>query len=452
MLYLVVVCCNAFYKIPANFKTIQKRKIENMKISNCFLGVFFALVVTGVCPMLQAEDSKPELKTSSTLDTKKLDETPILSNVEMSQLYLADGTGVDNMGAYSHHPHVIYHAGLLYATWSNHLQDEDGGGQRVLIRQSKDLGKTWVPPLSERPAVLFPQLSDWKKRSDKILDSDLTGTSNGFAVIDGCLYAVNEVLKIGIGYQQIGKGRLVRRINDDGTFGETFWIEPKAPEIPQGFPNYPDLSDPKFAEIGKKINVYLHDKQRKHLLTWDFKGERNTTTELEPGHTGSPPDRHALCEPTVSYQTPDGVLAMFWRDLGGRAKEDGAPSLRLYQSVSFDDGEHWSIPERTTIPNCNSRPCAGNLPDGTVYLLNNPISRKHLILSLSKDGKTFDRHWLVRRIDHPQRFQGLYKGNYQAAYQHACFAKDFLFVIYSVNKEDVELVRIPIQSLKYNSR
>ncbi len=380
-------------------------------------------------------------------ELEKLDSLPLIPNTETSLLYLADGTKPSDMGAYSHHPHVCYHAGRLYAVWSNHLQDEDHPGQRVLVRQSTDLGQTWVPSLGERPEILFPSLDDWKKNGDPLTVDNRTGTANGFAVVDGALYAINEVLPT-IFMQEEGVGRLARRINDDGTFGEIFWLETKAPIAPPGYPTYPDLSDPKYGVIGGKINAFLAEKTKKNLLSWDFHGPRNTTTELTGGLPGSPKDGHNLCEPTASYRTSDGILVTFWRDLGSNLRPEEGPSHRLYQSISRDGGDHWSLPERTAIPNANSRPCAGNLPDGTVYLINNPASRKHLVLSLSRDGRLFDRSWLIRRVDGKMRFDGLYKGSYAAAYQHACLGGDFLFVIYSVNKEDVEICRIPLGSLE----
>jgi hypothetical protein len=349
------------------------------------------------------------------------------------------------MGAYSHHPHVRYHAGRLYAIWSNHLQDEDYPGQRVLIRQSTDFGKTWHPDLSERPDILFPCLDNWKKNGDSITDDNRTGTANGFAVVRGQLYAINEVLPTLV-MQKAGKGRLARRIYDDGTFGDIFWLEPEAPGSPPGYPRYPGMSDPRYAKIGMEIREHLADKTRKNLLTWDFKGRRNTTTELMGGEPGSPEDGHDLCEPSASYKTPDNILITVWRDLRGPAGDTKrTPSYMLYQSISRDGGKHWSIPERTAIPNRNTRPWAGNLPDGTVYLLNNPASRKHLMLSLSNDGHIFDRSWLVRRVDEPGRFAGKNKGNYAAAYPHACAAGGYFFAIYSINKEDVEIARIPLK-------
>ena len=383
-------------------------------------------------------------------DLKKLDDIPPVPGAEYATLYKADGTEPENMGAYSHHPHVCHHAGRLYAIWSNHLRDEDHPGQRVLIRQSADFGKTWQPALTERPDILFPSLDVWKKQGEPRLSNvNRAGIANGFAVVRGQLYAINEVERDGPG--QEGDGRLVRRINDDGTFGDIFWLEPKAPRSQPGYPQYPGMSDPKYEKIGAEIREFLADKTRKNLPTWDLKGKRNTTTELDGGLPGSPEDGHSLCEPSKSYVTPDNILVNVWRDLHGPEVNNKRtkPSSMLYQSISRDGGENWSIPERTTFPNRNSLPCAGNLPDGTVYLLTNPASRKHLILSLSRDGRAFDRSWLVRRVDEPRRFASKYNGtNLAAAYQQAWVAGEWFFVIYSINKEDVEIARLPLKALK----
>lgn len=375
-----------------------------------------------------------------------LDTLETFPDAKITELYHADGTTPDHFGAYSHHPHVAYHAGILYAAWSNHLRDEDTAGQRVFYRTSRDFGETWNPPVCEPPAILFPSLDRWRYADEPWSADDRAGTSNGFAVADNTLFAVNEVLP-SIDCQTGGVGRLARRIFDDGSLGKIFWLEEKAPSLPDGFGPYPDLSDPEFAQIGRKINQYLHDPARRHLLSWDFHGPRNTTTELEAGNAGSPPDNHRLCEPSASVETPTGALLQFWRDLGILDREEQTQSGRLYIAVSFD-AKTWSTPIRSSILNCCTRPCALNLPDGRIALINNPKSRRHLTLSLSTDGLTFGDHKLLRRIDSDCRFQGRYKGGYAAAYQHACIACDFLFVIYSVNKEDVEIIKIPLDTLQ----
>lgn len=363
---------------------------------------------------------------------------------EYTTLYRADGTAPANNGAYSHHPHITFHGGRLFAMWSNHLQDEDCPGQRVFMRFATDFGRTWIPTLEEMPTELFPSLDAWKFEEDSVTEGNLTGTANGFAVIhDGELYAVNEVLP-SIRMQDKGFGRLVRRIHDNGALGEVFWLKKNPPPARPGFPAYPGLNEPAFVEPGALIQAYLGDAARRHLPTWDFKGPRNTSTELDPFLPGSPADGHRLCEPTTSFALADGRRAMFWRDLG----MNGRPSFRLYLSYSVDNGQHWTAPVETDFRDACSRPCAGNLPTGTVFVVNNAgPDRQVLTLSLARDGMNFAECRVIRWGETAPRFLGMYKGcGY--AYPHACVAGSDLFVIYSVNKEDIELCRIPLGVLK----
>ncbi len=424
----------------------------NLRINNKPVIAFVCTVICfSFCQCFSDKDSPSAVYSfSTTIKNGDVDSLPpeLPFSTTIKTLYIADGISKSNIGAYSHHPHIIFHSGLMYATWSNHLRDEDGPGQRILMRISKDLGETWLPDLKLMPIILFPSLDRWMYRDEEITENNRAGTSNGFAVIRNGqeLYAINEVLPCA-SMQDKGNGRLTRRIYDNGTLGEIFWLETKAPSTPKGFPVYPDLSNPEFTKTGTEILEYLGNKTRAHLPTWDFKGPRNTSTEIEPGNSGSPGDGHSLCEPTTSFRTKDGLLAMFWRDLGIRNTK--IKSHRLYLSYSSDEGKNWSIPETTTFPDACSRPCAGNLPDGTAFLINNPggfhngeNSRKLLALSLASDGKNFNNIFTIKVASDTLRFKGQAKHSYQAAYPHAQVVKDYFFIIYSINKEDIEICRI----------
>lgn len=72
--------------------------------------------------------------------------------------------------------------------------------------------------------------------------------------------------------------------------------------------------------------------------------------------------------------------------------------------------------------------------------------RSMLAISLSRDGLNFDRTAIIRFISPPLRYKGLEKTiGYQ--YPHSVVAENDLWVIYSVNKEDVEVTRIPLNVL-----
>ncbi|MFH0989399.1 MAG: exo-alpha-sialidase [bacterium] len=101
-----------------------------------------------------------------------------------------------------------------------------------------------------------------------------------------------------------------------------------------------------------------------------------------------------------------------------------------------------------------SKQSAGNLPDGTAFMVNNPSGNQDripLAITLSKDGFLFDKAYLVRSGG--EDLQHLrYKGKYKRAgysYPKSVLWGDYLYISYATNKEDVELTRIPIDSLLY---
>ena len=342
-------------------------------------------------------------------------EIPLVSGSRTFTLYRA----TPETGTYAHHGHVAYFRNALYAAWSNHAQDEDAPGQHVQIRRSADLGETWTDPV-----VLFPPLDDVAPASE-----DGPGRrkqcSNGFAVVDGVLYAFSEVWDKTGEKQRDGLGRLARAISAEGTLGSPFWLRAAPPPARTTGPAYP-AGDPSLVQ---KIDAHLG--RPGNELTWDF---RHLTTRPRAD------DGHQLCEPTRAWRLPDGTWCRMYRDLGG--------SRCNYASFSHDDGATWTAPTRTDFPDACSRATSGMLPDGQVYVISN-ISRQQrdpLAISLARDGMRFDRVALIRSGVPPRRYEGRYK-DIGFQYPHAGVAGDSLRVIYSVNKEDVEITSIPLTDL-----
>jgi hypothetical protein len=87
-------------------------------------------------------------------------------------------------------------------------------------------------------------------------------------------------------------------------------------------------------------------------------------------------------------------------------------------------------------------------------MVNNPSGNKNrfpLVITLSENGFLFDKAFLVRsggKDLQPLRFEGKYK---RAGYSYpkSVIWNDYLYISYATNKEDVELTRIPIDSLLY---
>jgi hypothetical protein len=92
------------------------------------------------------------------------------------------------------------------------------------------------------------------------------------------------------------------------------------------------------------------------------------------------------------------------------------------------------------------------LPDGSAYLVGNPVtnrSRYPLVVTVSKDGRLFDRAWWLRAGG--RDMQALkYPGRYKRpgySYPKSAVIDDWLYVAYATNKEDIEITRVPVTSL-----
>lgn len=377
------------------------------------------------------------------------------------------------VGAFSTLPNIAHFQGRLFATWQNHVKDEDQSGQRLQMRHSADGGKTWLPDLSQPPVVLSPSLAVMVAKGEKSTALRRTQWNSGFALThEGKrLWAI---VNVGENMDK-GLGLLALEIQPDGTRGEAFWLEPEPVLVDVGFPVYSAMNDPRSAALGKTIRDVIDDSRALHAISYDTKRraghEANPATLRHPILPGSPADGQRLIEPSPAYRLKDGTLVRFWRNYGN-AKRD-LFIWRLYVSLSRDDGKTWSAPERTAIPANSTRQAVGTLPDGRVFLIHNPYThgddfwqgadadllaiaspaekhggaRKVLTLSLSDDGLHFNQAWTIRVLENPPRSEGHSKRHFDAANPAATVVGNDLFIVHSLNKEDIELCRVHLPDL-----
>ena len=147
-------------------------------------------------------------------------------------------------------------------------------------------------------------------------------------------------------------------------------------------------------------------------------------------------------EPSL-FKNSDGEIVMTFRDQNS--------TYDRLASVSRDRGATWSTTELTNMPDSRAKQSAGNLPDGSVYLVSNPVNNKTRIplsITLSSDGKVFDRAYNLRtQSELPDR---VYEGQYKSIgyhYPKTMRYGDYLYVSYSTNKELVEYTRIPLTEI-----
>ncbi|MBC3845021.1 exo-alpha-sialidase [Winogradskyella echinorum] len=146
-----------------------------------------------------------------------------------------------------------------------------------------------------------------------------------------------------------------------------------------------------------------------------------------------------------SFSKKDNTLVMVFRDQFS--------SFQTLASISKDNGKSWTTPVETKMPDSRSKQSAGNFPDGSAYIINNPVqskTRMPLAVTLSNDGNLFTNAYMLRKggdAIQPLQYQGKYK-RLGYHYPKSFIFNDNLYVSYTTNKEDVEYTKVPLSSLK----
>ncbi len=153
-------------------------------------------------------------------------------------------------------------------------------------------------------------------------------------------------------------------------------------------------------------------------------------------------------EPIV-WTLPNSTLQGLFRDNGG--------SQRLFHSTSTDGGRSWSLPRRTNFPNSSSKLFAIPTSGGDWALCSNAnpkLGRRELHLSLSGNGKTFNRMALLNVPTPPaderlgQLQLKLRAGIASLQYPHLLEHEGQLYVAFSRGKKQIEVLRVPMAELK----
>ena len=329
----------------------------------------------------------------------------------------------DDTDHYSNGVVMTSFKGKLYCMWQSSPKDEDSDDTWVAYSVSADDGQTWSKP---QPLALPTK--------------DCYCTSGGWLVRGDTLIAFIDTWQKGLDPRG-GKTNYMT-----STDGYT-WSQMQAVTMADGSVMEGVLEQDPYTLPGGRIVGAAHFMAGLHICpvyTDDPKGIAGWRKALFESEDMGKQSREI--EPS-QYVQPDGTLVMLFRDQRS--------SFRKLVSVSSDRGETWTKPALTNIPDGRTKQCAGNLPNGTSFMVSCPANEKRrwpLVLQLSLDGSTFDKAVLLRSGSvndlPPKRYEGRYK-TVGYNYPKAMVWQDKLFVCYSTNKEDVECTVIPL-NMKLN--
>ena len=312
--------------------------------------------------------------------------------------------------------------GKLYCMWQSSPKDEDSDDTRVVYSISRDDGNTWSKPmtLAAPSRDYYCTSGGWQVWGDTLI-AFIDTWEKGLSPRGGktCYMTSSDGLKW-------SKMQPVRMINGSEMNGV---LEQDPYRLPDG-----RIIGATHFMPGLHVCPVFTDDPR-GISGWQkgqFEAEDigKTSREIEPSQ----------------YLQPDGTIVMLFRDQSS--------SFYKLVSVSKDRGETWTKTTLTSFPDARTKQCAGNLPDGTSFIVSCPVPAKRrwpLVLHLSGDGKKFGQAILLRSGTPgdlpPRRYDGRYK-TLGYSYPKAIVHKGKLYISYSTNKEDVECTIVTIAKPK----
>ena len=319
---------------------------------------------------------------------------------------------------FSHHPCLIAFRDTLFCIWSNGKIGEDEPGQRLAISSSSD-AKHWS---AAGPLLSKEQLQQYQQH---------VFVATGLIVREEKLVAFYTITP-GKNFHQetalyFSESTDGKRWSDPYKITDGFFINP--PVVVKGG---------RLLMGGEYVSETDRETKRSKLIYHDGQSLRSgwTVASIEEGDL----KRIGYAEPNF-IDRQDDVIGLFRNYTG-----------RLLVSRSVDRGQSWEPLSSSQIPDSTARFATGNLPSGVRYLVGNTLLKKFdrrvLLISLSDDqGETFSRAFVIRDEETEISFAGQHKmDGWQ--YPHGYVWKDQLLIVHSVNKEDVAISSIKLQSLE----
>jgi hypothetical protein len=326
---------------------------------------------------------------------------------------------------YNHAPMLAHWQGKFYVQYLAHQYHESDSPTETYLMSSPD-AKSWSPPIKIFPAIeveagLFTiahqRMGFYVSQNGRLLTLSFYGLPD----------------KINNG---LGLGRAVREIYADGTFGPIYFIRynAKSSYAPQvlarWYPFYKTSPDPAFV---KACDELLDHK----LMTQQWWEEDRS----QDGFYALADNQDGFTAKGLSFfHRKDGKVVGLWKE--------------GWAALSSDEGKSWSRPVRIgSKPEGAAKAWGQRLDDGTYTIVYNPSGtdlRLPLAMLTSEDGITFGNLRAVHGDVPPPRFSGRFK-DIGAQYVRGIAEGNGnppdsnLWVVYSVNKEDLWLSKIPIQ-------
>jgi len=324
---------------------------------------------------------------------------------------------------YQHHIGIGCWKGRLYAVWDMTHKDEDVPPCHLVYSTSTD-GFHW-----SKPRDLFPYGLGWNLRFY------FYHASNGRMLVFACgAYPTEEIREAD------KKTLLVREITADHRLGEVYTLINPGPTYP---PIYTQCKDRGFVAACQEAynNRPLLEQQDYGVFLGDRRMKWHDGKNWPGGKIGSVGDFWIFGKALCFYHRKDGVLV-------GLCKMG-------WVTLSYDEGNTWTLPVIPRgIVGGSGKLWAQKTPDGRYAMVYIPQRHRRfpMAITTSDDGITFRDMRVIHGEVPPQRYAGKAKGGGPQYLRGVAewggdapsLDNNSIWVIYSVNKEDIWVSRIPV--------
>jgi hypothetical protein len=342
-----------------------------------------------------------------------------IAGISKVNIFSPSTSGVDT---YNHIPWAIEHDSAIHVMFATGEEDEEGPGQYVRYSKSTDGGATWSTPVT-----LLEEQDDGTL--DYLVSGGRVCVPSGFIPVGSDMYAVVDVndrsvgpnprTRTGVGVLAIGVG--------SGGFETPVWIEnvdgsTDAPTPISGYPSY-------------SFNSTLRTQIRNAIIAdptltpqWYYSVPTDDLFYSRGMYEGE-----ELVEPCVA-QLPNGKFIKNWRNTDS--------SVQKVIVQMGNSGFSYEDAYITDIPDDPSRKRMIKFSDDVMAVCGNnqAANRQNLYIAFSSDGFTYgaSNDYTIDIETTGATYSGDGKTT-GSQYPHVIeLANGKVFVVYSVNKEDIE--------------
>lgn len=393
-------------------------------------------------------------------------------------------------GSWNHNNRIAVFKDRLIGIWDNHSMDENGPGGRVLAKVGKVINsETGEVDWGGSETIVEPAPAPVPVRRRKIhCDTDVirgAQAKGGFCEIEGRLFFCGSLGGIhGITtapHKSVSYWDDIEDVVEDEDFffgpvpeasvnksfkhwhfGVKFYqewdvvddrLQPVSPiykknELPEKLKLTPTISLPLEPLVEPYNSAPLladAPEDFQHLVD---EGKRNSFRRI-PKY--KPFTNHLTEDGTnglihnTEFMRPDGVWVV--------VRENQKPTVQpVYYAATKKSEEDFYPPAKRTNLYGAVNPAAGELPDGKVFLVGNSPNRRTMFLTVSKDGKVFDKTWFLMHQQLKDYTPGIMKsqGGPGSGPQYFVTAVigESLWIIYSICKEHIGATRVPLAALE----